>query len=396
MKSTRKAKVLVVEDNQESRDLLVYFLKPAGYEVVIAEDGVEALEYINRELPDVILLDAMMPRMNGYQVCERLKKDRRTFHIPIIMITALKELKDKIQALEAGADDFISKPFDSVELLTRVKSLLRIKTFYDELIQRNRELEEQKQRLEQEDQLKKELTHLITHDMKSPLFVIQGNIQMMHMLREKGEHVESNKYVKRIERSSKGLLRMILNLIDISRLEQNSMDLSLCATAIDQLVDSILPYYLDMPENNTKRVEKHFNANLPKVYVDQEIFERVLDNLFTYVFKNTPDNSVVHIGAESTDNDLVLLKVYHQGRHIPEEFHEKVFTKFAQQEMKEAGFKPARALGLIFCRLALEANRGTIQIDPGYTEGTGFIVKLPTWNSSSKEAMESRDAVKAR
>ncbi|RMF61601.1 MAG: hybrid sensor histidine kinase/response regulator, partial [Calditrichaeota bacterium] len=206
--------------------MLVYFLKPAGYEVLTAMTGRDALTILAKELPDIILLDVMLPDIDGFQICERIKKDSRTFHIPIIMITALKELRHKIRGLEAGADDFISKPFDSVELLTRVKSLLRLKFYHDELVQRNKELETQKRMLQREDQLKKELTNLIVHDMKSPLFVIQGNLQMMNMLKESGQEINEEKYTRRIERSSRGLLRMILNLLDISRLEQQSMELT--------------------------------------------------------------------------------------------------------------------------------------------------------------------------
>ncbi|MCB0299950.1 MAG: response regulator, partial [Calditrichaeota bacterium] len=164
----KQVKILIVEDTRESLDLLTYFLKPSGYQLISVIDGVEALEYINKDLPDLILLDVMLPRLNGFQVCERLKKDKRTFHIPIIMITALKDLKDKIRALEAGADDFVTKPFDSVELVARVKSLLKSKFYYDKLKQQNIELERQKNALEEEDRLKEQLTELIAHDMRSP------------------------------------------------------------------------------------------------------------------------------------------------------------------------------------------------------------------------------------
>ena len=137
-------RVLIVDDNKENIDLIAYFLKPQNYELITAMDGVEALEKVESEKPDIILLDIMLPKMDGFQVCERLKKNKETRFIPIIMITALKELKDKIRSLEVGADDFISKPFENVELLTRVKSLLRIKAYHDELEQKNQELHEKK------------------------------------------------------------------------------------------------------------------------------------------------------------------------------------------------------------------------------------------------------------
>ena len=389
----RKAKVLIVEDSQESIDLLVYFLKPAGYEIITAMDGIEAIQFIEKSLPDIILLDIMLPQLDGFQVCERLKKNDRTFHIPIVMITALKELKDKIRALEAGADDFISKPFDSVELLARVKSLLRLKFYYDEMIQKNRELERQQQFLLREDLLKKELTNLIVHDMKNPLFVIQGNLQMMNMQKKAGINDIDEKYTKRIERSSRGLLRMILNLLDISRLEQKTMKLEPVPVNLQKLVRETIEYFCDIPEHSSKRLQLKFDDNLLEAYVDRDVFERILDNLFNYVFPNTPENQGILVRLERGKEGFVLLKVYHEGPPIPKEYHEQIFKKFAQAELKKSGFRPARGLGLIFCKFALNAHGGDIQINPEYTKGNCFEMKIPTLNSSSKEHLVSNQTI---
>lgn len=390
----QKAKVLIVEDSQESIDLLVYFLKPAGYEITTAADGIEAIQMIEKSLPDIILLDIMLPRVDGFQVCERLKKNDRTFHIPVIMITALKELKDKIRALEAGADDFISKPFDSVELLARVKSLLRLKFYYDELIKRNKELERRRQILLREDLLKKELTNLIVHDMKNPLFVIQGNLQMMNMQKKTGITEGEDKYTKRIERSSRGLLRMILNLIDISRLEQKTIALEPVPIELPKLVRETIEYFCDIPENSNKKIQLKFDEELPEAYLDRDVFERVLDNLFNYVFPNTPDSHGILLKGEKGRNETISLKVYHEGKTIPPEFHEQIFKKFAQSEMKKAGFKPARGLGLIFCKFALNAHGGDIQISPKYENGNCFELTIPTLAVSVEKELLSDHAVK--
>ena len=147
MTTIKKHKILIVEDNQENMDLLVYFLRPQGYEIVGVNDGLSAVHKVEEDPPDIILLDIMLPKMDGYEVCGKLKNDPETKFIPIIMLTALKELKDKVRALEVGADDFISKPFENVELLARVKSLLRLKDYHDELQSKNLELEEKNESL---------------------------------------------------------------------------------------------------------------------------------------------------------------------------------------------------------------------------------------------------------
>jgi class 3 adenylate cyclase len=133
-----KGKILVVDDDTRSAELLETYLTIADYRVRIAQNGVEALECVEAEAPDLILLDIMMPRMDGYEVCARLKEDQSTQFIPIVMVTALHGTEERIKALEAGADDFVSKPFNIYELLARVKSLVRIKHLHDELEKKNR------------------------------------------------------------------------------------------------------------------------------------------------------------------------------------------------------------------------------------------------------------------
>ncbi|MGH7490878.1 MAG: diguanylate cyclase [bacterium] len=145
----RKSKILVVDDVAVNVQLLTTYLTSVGYNVIAARDGQEALEKAGSCNPDLVLLDVMMPKFNGFEVCERIKSNELTRIIPVIMVTALNEIEDKIKATEAGADDFISKPFNKLELLTRVKSLLRIKELHDQLNIKIKELEIAQEQLRQ-------------------------------------------------------------------------------------------------------------------------------------------------------------------------------------------------------------------------------------------------------
>lgn len=131
-------KILVIDDDAYNANFLENCLTTKGYKVVRAASGEQGLQMVGQEHPDVILLDVMMPGMNGFQVCQQIRSDPETAHIPVLMVTALHETKERIKALEVGADDFLSKPFDMVELEARVKSLLRIKRQHDELERRNK------------------------------------------------------------------------------------------------------------------------------------------------------------------------------------------------------------------------------------------------------------------
>jgi len=137
-----KARILVVDDEPINIEIIQGYLEKE-YNVVSACSGKEALQKISEEKPDVVLLDIMMPEITGYEVCAKIKRDESTQFIPVVMVTALSEVEDKIKAIEAGADDFLTKPINSMELRTRVKSLLRIKLYYDQLVKNKEQIEAQ-------------------------------------------------------------------------------------------------------------------------------------------------------------------------------------------------------------------------------------------------------------
>ncbi|MBN1542186.1 diguanylate cyclase [candidate division KSB1 bacterium] len=147
LRANQQAKILVVDDIPVNIQLLQTHLVGAGYQTVVAHNGEEALEQVKKSSPDLVLLDVMMPKLDGFETCRILKSDQKTRYIPVIMVTALNEIEDKIKGIEAGADDFITKPFNKLELLARVKSLLRIKTLHDALQEKVRLLEQAKERL---------------------------------------------------------------------------------------------------------------------------------------------------------------------------------------------------------------------------------------------------------
>jgi len=143
------ARILVVDDLAPNRHLLEAKLRSEYYDVVSAANGQEALNIAERESIDLVLLDAIMPGINGFDVCKKLKSDPHTWHIPVVMVTALEETSDRIRGLEAGADDFISKPVDDFNMMARVRSLLRLKMITDQLLTHTgQSLEDSRQMIE--------------------------------------------------------------------------------------------------------------------------------------------------------------------------------------------------------------------------------------------------------
>jgi two-component system sensor histidine kinase/response regulator len=374
---THTAKILIVEDNQENTDLLVYFLHPQKYDLVTASDGHQALKMTESESPDLVLLDIMLPGIDGFQVCERLKKNPKTMFIPVIMITALKELKDKIKSLEVGADDFITKPFENVELLARVKSLLRLSKYHRELETKKLELEEKTESLMRMDKFKEELINLIVHDMKNPLFVIQGNLQMMSMGLDSHTAEYFSKYTKRIERSSQQLLRMVVNLLDISRMQEGIMKLKKDVLDFNKIVVECVNRIKDYSENENKDVIMRLDETIPNMLIDHSIMDRVVENIINFSINNVVDNGKVIVSTQKSNASQIRFSIQDNGAHIPEKFQDKIFEKFSQTELKNNGLRIARGLGLIFCKMAVEAHGGRLWIDKENTDGNLFHFELP-------------------
>lgn len=220
------SRILVVDDVPVNIQLLVTYLAAEGYEVVSAKDGHDAMKAVKEHQPDLILLDVMMPKMNGFKVCEVIKSDDATKFIPVILVTALNELEDKVKGMNSGADDFLAKPFNKLELLVRVRSLLRIKHLHDELQEKVIELQRTKEELRQlaitdgltglynyryfKEQLLQELKRAQRHSLN--ISVVMIDIDHFKQYNDKNGHPAGDVVLKDIAR----LLRDNIRNIDLA------------------------------------------------------------------------------------------------------------------------------------------------------------------------------------
>lgn len=220
------SRILVVDDVPVNIQLLVTYLAAEGYDVVSAKDGYDAMKAVKEHQPDLILLDVMMPKMNGFKVCEAIKSDDATKFIPVILVTALNELEDKVKGMNSGADDFLAKPFNKLELLVRVRSLLRIKHLHDELQEKVIELQRTKEELRQlaitdgltglynyryfKEQLLQELKRAQRHSLN--ISVVMIDIDHFKQYNDKNGHPAGDVVLKDIAR----LLRDNIRNIDLA------------------------------------------------------------------------------------------------------------------------------------------------------------------------------------
>ena len=219
--------VLVVDDTIENLRLLSNMLSEEGYDVRAVTNGPQALEAVERDPPDVILLDISMPEMDGYEVCRRLKARDRSKDVPVIFLTALTDTADKVRAFDAGGVDYVTKPFQLEEVLARVKTQVTLRQARVALARSYR-------RLHSLEQLRDNLVHMVVHDMRSPLLALLVNLRV---LKRPGSALndESRATLEDAIQSAETLNRMANNLLDVSRLEDDKMPLQRAVWDLTQM-----------------------------------------------------------------------------------------------------------------------------------------------------------------
>lgn len=374
-----KPTLLIVDDEERNIRLLKALLAPQNYNLREAMNGEEALLRIAEEPPDMILLDVMMPKINGFEVCRRLKQDEKTKTIPVILVTALSEKQHRVQALEAGADDFISKPVDQTELTVRVKSLLRIKSYQDEISDRLLEIAAKNARLLELEKVRDGLSHMIVHDLRNPLTAISTYLQLSSLDAEN----LSESQQKRVDRClffCQELERMIQTLLDISKMEEGKMQLNREAIDLSEMVGEVLERFTPTGEERKIALSFSGNGDIPKIALDRSILKRVITNLVDNAIRYTPKGGAIAVSLDSAPwEEVVCLSVKDSGSGLPAEYHQKIFDKFEQVRLKKDGDRAGSSgLGLTFCKMAVEAHGGKIWVESeGLGKGCTFLIQLP-------------------
>lgn len=371
--------ILIVDDEPTNLKLIKAFLMREDYELLTSQSGEEALEIVRETIPDLILLDVMMPGIDGFEVCQRLKQKEAFKDVPIIMVTALKEKEHKVKAMGVGADDFICKPLDGTELLVRVKSLLRIKSYHDDLLKSYQEISQKNEKLRELEKVKESLTHMIIHDLNNSFMVISGNLQLMSLETE-SQPAELKNYISSCMSATTDVEEMVRGLLDIHKMEEGKLILENKEIDLDALIKTTMESLEQIAEKNKINLKFFRTADETRIRGDWGILKRVLGNLLNNAFRHTPDGGNVEIEICPTQqNRSICLSVKDTGDGLPPEYHEKIFEKFEQVNLKKEGVNRGSAgLGLSFCKMAIEAHRGKIWVESeGKGQGCTFKVALP-------------------
>jgi two-component system, sensor histidine kinase and response regulator len=360
-------RILIVDDTPVNIQILAAILKKNGYEVGIATNGRQALEAMDRVNPALILLDVMMPEMDGFETCRHLKENGAWREVPVIFLTAKTEASDIVQGFELGAVDYVAKPFNAHELLARVNTHLSLR-------RQKLELEANYRRLSELERLRDSLVHMVVHDLRSPLLGLSGCLQLLQgdladtLQPEQAEDLDS------ALTAAQRLGEMVSSLLDVSRLEAGQMPL-------DKHMHDLQPVIAGAIESLgglTKGRKVAFTPPDPAISIlcDGEVVGRVVANLVANALKFTPSSGEVRVTA-CTAEESVKVAIADTGPGIPEEYRERIFQKFGQVEGQAEGKKHSTGLGLTFCKLAVEAHGGLIGVDSVVGEGSTFWFTLP-------------------
>ena len=370
--------ILVADDVPANVELLFDQLHVLGFRAIAAWDGPSAVAVCFEQMPDLCILDVSMPagdlgvddRSTGFEVCRRIKRDPRTARIPVIFVTALNDTTDRVKAIEAGGDDFLTKPHNRLVLGARVRSLLKLKAATDALeesIRKQKELEK----------VRDDLMKMIVHDLKTPLTSIIGAMEMM-IDGDFGPLTTSQRgALGDAESRAEDLLGLIEDLLEVARLEESRLSLNLRPIAPAALLAEVRHEWeiRFQQERATSVVEAADDA--PVIEADHALLKRVFSNLVQNALSHSARAVTVTLGARR-ENDGTLFTVSDDGVGIPIEYHDIIFRKFEQVRTPHIPRVRSSGLGLAFCKLVVEAHGGRIWVKSGSDMvGSAFHFWLP-------------------
>jgi two-component system, sensor histidine kinase and response regulator len=361
--------LLVVDDDATNRDVLSRRLVRQGHEVHTASSGREALQLLGETPFEVVLLDIMMPDMDGYEVLGRIKDDRRLQHIPVIMISAIDEVQSVVRCIEAGAEDYLAKPFDPTLLKARIGASLEKKRGRDRESVLHEQLQQNYVRLLEVEKLRDDMRNMIVHDLRTPLTSVIVGMEMA------GSGTLSAMQREMIDLATRGgrtLLAMINDLLDVEKMESGTTQLHYEPLSAIDLVASALEQVASLAAMEETSLVTAVGPGLPSFEGDANKLSRTLVNLLANAVKFTRAGTVTVSVAQTAES--VRFAIRDTGPGIPAEAFERIFEKFGQLE---AGTRIGTGLGLAFCKLAVEAHGGHIEVESTPGAGSTFSFTIP-------------------
>ncbi|MFN3476343.1 MAG: ATP-binding protein, partial [Candidatus Methylomirabilales bacterium] len=379
------------------------------YRVDKAYAGEEALRKVQEDPPDLILLDIMMPKLDGYEICRRLKADEKTLFIPIVMITALKEPEERIQGIIVGADDFLTKPFNKLELMARVRSLLRVKKLHDQVEAQNRlleqrvaertaQLQEALRELQELDRLKTEFLQNISHELRTPLTPIKGYLGAILQEALGPLSPGQREGLLVVRESVERLQQLIDDLLAYVRIEAGRLKVETKPVSLPELLKKTWERFLPLAQDKGQTLTFSIPSDLPPVLADPEELYRAVSHLLDNALKFTPNGGRITVTARRVPSsefrvlpssepavcnvqpgtwDFVEVSITDTGIGIPAGKLHRIFDRFYQVDGSITREHGGMGIGLAIVKQVLEAHGASIEVESEEGRGSTFRFRLP-------------------
>ncbi len=362
-------KILLVDDNAINIRVAAKILRDNKYDTTIALNGKLALEYAAELDFDLILLDIMMPKMDGYEVCEKLKNESKTRNVPVIFLTAKTGTEDLVKAFELGGADYVTKPFNDRELLSRVETQIKLKKAREELENTNRKLQEA-------NDTKDKMFSIISHDMLGPFGNMRESLKLI-VNQKVAMDVESMKtFIKAMWNSVNSAYSLLENLLHWARSQRGRMVYKPEKIDMNKLIQENIILTSEIAKSKLIKLKSE-PATSFEVFADKNAVMTILRNLISNAIKFTEPGGTVTIRAESKNHDFVVVSVTDNGIGMNEQIRKNLFNKFKNEPGWGTKGEKGVGLGLVISKEFVEKNGGEIWVESEQGKGSAFYFTLP-------------------
>jgi len=369
--------ILIIEDNPANLSVLFNLLNEAGFEVLVALDGEKAIKSAEEGQPDIILLDVILFGIDGFETCRRLKASEKTKDIPVIFMTALTRTVDKVKGFELGAVDYITKPIEPEEVLSRIKTHLTIQQLQQDLQMKNEEVQASLERERELNKLKSRFISIASHEFRTPLSTIlfsngllrryNQRIPNQDMAKEMGEELES------IEKSVKKMTETLDEVLTITKSEAGKVTFNPSRIDLTDLCRTIVERFKNMATDTHTIIFPNSSDHI-QALVDPKLFEVILSNLLSNAIKYSPGGGNVVCGLVQKDRTIIF-SVKDEGIGVSKEDQHHLFDTFYRgvnvDEIQGTG------LGLSIVKQFVELHGGAINVESEVNKGTTITIILP-------------------
>lgn len=359
--SEKRPLILIVDDVPKNLQVLGSILKEQPVDIAVATNGLQALKIVEGILPDLILLDVMMPELDGFETCKRLKADPRTLDIPVIFLTARTETEDVINGLKLGAVDYVTKPFNSAELLTRVHTHLDLKLSKDALREANA--------------TKDQFMSIIAHDLRTPFATLIGFSEYFLDDFNSIDGETKQEIVGDILSISKKSYQLLENLLQWARSQTGSLEFKPKTVHLFELVGESTAFLAIKARE--KGIE--LRTEVPEdvfIQADENMLSTVIRNLVSNALKFTTKGGSIKILSRDLDGSIQI-SVEDTGIGMSEEIREKLFQSGASVSRKGTNDESGSGLGLLLVKEFIERHGGKIQVESEEGKGSRFVFSVP-------------------